>query len=137
MDETLLSRHVAFFDEACAHWTHQLIKAQSVLLGDIVRKNVPQTAGVYAIRNNGDLMYIGKSGNLRVRICSQHLGSRKRSSTLRRKVSKHLRTDDEDKITEWLRSATIGWIELGYHGLTLAVEDCAIAKYNPPFNGYT
>lgn len=137
MDSSLLTRHIAIFDEACTHWTKELIAATPVLLGDVVRKDVPLSAGVYIIRSNSDLLYIGKSGNLRTRICSQHLGPRKRSSTLRRKVSKHLVTDDEVQITGWLRTASIGWIELGHHGLTLAVEDHAIAKYNPPFNGYT
>ena len=137
MDATRLLSHIEVLDEACAYWTQCLLDTPAVILGDVVRNDVPKTSGVYVIRNNGELLYIGKSGNLRTRICSQHLGPRKRSSTLRRKVSKHLRTDDEELITDWLRSASIGWIELGHHGLTLAVEDYAIAERNPPFNGYT
>lgn len=137
MDLLLLTRHIGLLDKAGAHWTQELIESPPVVLGDVVRNKVTQKAGVYVVRNDSELVYIGKSVNLRTRICSQHLGPRKRSSTLRRKVSKHLQTDDEDQITEWLRTTTIGWIELGHHGLTLAVEDYAIAKYNPPFNGYT
>lgn len=137
MDTSILNSHINFIEDACAYWTHNLMHTTPIKMGDIERKSVPQIAGVYVIRNNGDLCYIGKSSNLRTRICSNHLGPRKRSSTLRRKVSKHLKTDNEDQITEWLKKVTIAWIPLGHHGLALAVEDYAIVKFNPPFNGYT
>ena len=137
MDPARLSSDITAFDAACAYWSEWLVKAPPHILGEVVRTNVPPAAGVYIVRLDGDILYIGKSVNLRNRICSQHLAPRKRSSTLRRKVSKHIVTDDEELISVWLRAATIGWIELGHHGLTLAVEDHAIAKYNPPFNGYT
>ncbi|WP_372921761.1 GIY-YIG nuclease family protein [Roseovarius sp.] len=136
MDASLLSTHIQYFDDACVHWSKALIDAPHVILGEVQRSDVPVSAGVYAIRSNGNLIYIGKSGNLRTRICNQHLGPRKRSSTLRRKVAKYLNTDDEEQITAWLKTASVGWIDLGHHGLALAVEDYAIATHNPPFNGY-
>jgi excinuclease UvrABC nuclease subunit len=137
IDASILNRHIEMFDDACVYWTEALIKAQPMMLGDVVRARVPQVAGVYAVRSHDELVYIGKSGSLRTRICSNHLGPRKRSSTLRRKVSKFLNTEDEEQITQWLRTASIGWVELGHHGLALAVEDHAIARFNPRFNGYS
>jgi len=136
-DAALLASHIEFLSGVCDHWTHVLIAAEATVLGDVDRASVPTEPGVYVVRRDGAILYIGKSKNLRVRICSQHLGPRKRSSTLRRKVSKHLGTEDEGSITEWLKRATIGWLTLGDHRLTLAVEDHAIEEAQPPFNGYT
>lgn len=137
MNKALLSQHIEFLAQACEHWTRVLIGAEPISLYNVRRDDVPKIAGVYVVRHNGQIQYIGKSNNLKVRICSQHLRPRKRSSTLRRKVSKHIKTDDEEQITQWLKSATIAWLALDDHRLTLAVEDHAIEKYDPPFNGYT
>lgn len=104
-------------------------------MAGIQRTDVPRLPGVYIIRQEQEIVYVGKSNNLCNRICGNHLSPRMRSSTLRRKVSKHLSTEDESEITEWLKTAHVGWIALGDHRLTVAVEDHAITKLNPPFNG--
>ncbi len=137
MDHAILQSHCEYFDKACSYWTKELLSQSSISLNEIERNAVGNTSGVYIIRKDNEILYIGKSSNLRTRICSQHLGPRKRSSTLRRKVSKHLQTDDEQLITDWLKTTTIAWLELGHHGLSIAVEDHAITANNPPFNGYT
>ncbi len=136
MDHERLKNDIAYVDRASEYWTELLMTLPEILLSEVDRKTVPQTPGLYVIRHENTLQYIGQSGNLRTRICSQHLAPRKRSSTVRRKVSRHINSEDELLITVWLKTATIAWLELGHHGLTLAVEHHAITKHKPPFNGY-
>jgi len=133
----LLSEHIEKLHEMCEHWIGVLLTAPPCLMNRIDRDTVPKTCGLYVIRLNDEIMYVGKGSDLRRRIYRNHLAPRKRSSTLRRKVSKHIDTDDEGEITQWLRNTSVAWLELHDHPLTLAVEDYAIVKLDPPFNGYT
>lgn len=132
-----LDTDIAWLKEACMYWTGCLMTARHVLVSSLTPFDIPKSPGVYAIRHEGKLVYVGKASSLRRRILGNHLKPRLRSSTLRRKVSKHLRTIDEDALTLWLNNATIAWVDLKFHPLALAVEDYAISELNPPFNGYT
>ena len=135
VDAVLLARHIARLDEMCEHWSQVLIEAEPVAIRSLNKASVSEEAGVYIFHHDGQVKYIGKSKNLRKRICTQHLGSNKRQSTLRRKVSRHLGTDDEAFISKWLETTTVAWLPLGSHRLTLAVEDYAVEKFKPPLNG--
>ena len=88
---------------------------------------LPQVSGVYFVWNHcGDLMYVGKSKNIRRRwrgksSCSCH--------GLYLKALQHLETDNLNLLTYW--HVTYMEVDVDHLG---SVEADYITHYHPPFN---
>lgn len=137
IDSELLQGHIRELHTACEHWTRKLLEAPAIPTAMLTRESIEKVPGVYLVRCDSEIIYVGKSNNLCSRIFGQHLAPRMRSSTLRRKVSRVIKTSDEALITTWLQSTSFAWLALHDHSFTIAVEDYVILKLKPPLNGYT
>ena len=61
---------------------------------------MPDVSGIYAIYENGEIIYIGISSNLRRRLLGDHRSGDRQASSLRRNLAAFYKLDSEEKITE-------------------------------------
>jgi len=100
----------------------------------IDRKNIPNTGGVYFIKNkvNNIIEYIGKAKNLNRRINSDHISGEKKisTSTFRRKVSKNFNIKSGKDLRQYiLENYDFYTIEIDDPDIRSLIEDLLIYKY--------
>ncbi len=115
------------------------------------RRDVPTSAGVYALYRDGERMYVGKATSLRSRVGGQHRGkgASMTNSALRRNVcqllgiasaadvkARRYRTTDTDaeRVTQWLSGCEFAWIECASPAEALALETAIRVEFKPPLN---
>ncbi|MHA1723081.1 MAG: DUF6884 domain-containing protein [Candidatus Baldrarchaeia archaeon] len=113
---------------------NELLSKQSIKLGEVERKQIPETSGIYVVYEEGKPLYVGKTSNLRRRILDNHLGGNKNSSVLRKKLYEK-QFHDEDKVTRFLREKCyVKFMTIQDINLLKSLEHYAIALLNPPLN---
>ena len=116
---------------------------------DLRAKDIPTSAGVYALYRDDERSYIGKAGCLRDRVWKNHSGrgAVMTSSALRRNVAQHLgiataadikarryrpTQDEVARVRDWLDGCHIAWCECEDERLAIALETAMKAEYRPP-----
>ena len=69
-------------------------------------EQVPVASGVYVIYDNSSnqMIYVGRSKNLRVRLLQQHKSGNNRDSQFRKKIGQKHNLDDEAKISDYIKN---------------------------------
>ena len=116
------------------------------VLDDKLRDVAPDCAGVYAVFKNDKLIYIGESGNVKKRVCSDMRQTY--NHALRKYIGRELCGKDkefvdassskkfpdliEEKVNEYLKKCTVSFlpIELG----RVEFEEAMVEKHKPKFN---
>ena len=79
-------------------------------------ESLPESAGIYFVTKNRDVLYIGVSANIRSRW-------------------KHRTRSDKERF--WQSGANaISWIEVGNERDAYLLEDSLLHRYRPPLNRY-
>jgi len=91
-------------------------------------KNSPKKSGIYVIRHNDTIIYIGETGCIHDRLVHHKNGN---GSALKKKISDYFITEIPE---DYLKSCTIQYIPLLLG--RAEVEKFLIDKYNPVFNNY-
>lgn len=110
---------------------------------------IPSGPGVYALYYDGKPVYVGKAAALRSRVWRNHLrqGVSMTNSALRRNVANFLdiasaadikarryqpTAVDAKRVSEWIQSAELAWIECDSEADALALEAAMKAEWMPP-----
>jgi excinuclease UvrABC nuclease subunit len=118
-------------------------------LASLTRRDLPQNPGVYALYRAGLPQYVGKAKSLSGRFWSNHMGrgASMTNSALRRNTAELLgiaraadikarryRTtaEDAERITEWLRSCDVAWVECASEADALDLEKAMKREWLPP-----
>ncbi len=112
----------------------EFISSEMFELATLRRKDIPGKQGIYAIYSpESKLVYVGSTSNLRSRIYTNHLKGNVRSSTLRRKLIKRLKSEEE--VSRFLESCSIRFLAIDVSGRELkSIEHFFIAILNPLLN---
>jgi excinuclease UvrABC nuclease subunit len=110
---------------------NRILATQEVPLSEV---SLPKSPGVYMIYFDGELQYIGVSGNLKTRIKTNLLSGDRKSHTLINKLCT-LKKWDIDEVLEFLKTAaTIKFIDTETEDDAKILEDILIAMYHPLYN---
>ncbi len=103
-------------------------------VANLRRRDIPEEQGIYAIYSpENKLVYVGSTSNLRSRIYTNHLKGNARSSTLRRKLVKRLKSEEE--VSRFLESCSIRFLAVEMSERELkSIEHFFIAILNPLLN---
>ena len=93
-------------------------------------KGITLKGGVYLIRRNNKIIYVGKAVNLHRRINSDHISGeiKNSTSTVRRKISKNYGILHGQKMREWMSECKFSTFEIEEPSLRGLVEDYLIYK---------
>ena len=82
----------------------QLLSQPTYSFVDATSKEVPKLSGVYLIRNSTtkEIIYAGRSKNLRIRLLQQHKRGNIGGSQFRKALAQRYNLDNEPKITEYI-----------------------------------
>ena len=112
----------------------KLINSEEISLKNLSSSEIPKEAGVYLILNKKEIIYIGKSDNLRRRIISNHLKGDVIASILRKKIKRIYLLKDEKDISQWIKNnCSVKFMRLKGRDISL-LEHFAIAVLNPILN---
>ena len=92
-------------------------------------KNFPETQGVYLVRKNSKIIYVGKGKNLKRRINSDHISGDKdgSTSTFRVSVHKKWKIPFGKEIRNWIiQNCKFSYIEIPDADLTSLVESLLV-----------
>lgn len=91
-------------------------------------KDISLYGGVYLIRRNGKIIYVGKAKNLSRRINSDHISGelKNTTSTVRRKVTKKFYIPHGNKLRQWMSECSFSTIEINNPDLRTLVESFII-----------
>jgi excinuclease UvrABC nuclease subunit len=110
---------------------NRLLATQEVPLS---KASPPKSPGVYMIYFNGELQYIGSSGNLKERIKTNLLSGNKESHTLINKLCT-LKNWSIDEVRNFLKTAaTIKFIDTETEDDAKILEDVLVAIHHPYYN---
>jgi excinuclease UvrABC nuclease subunit len=110
---------------------NRLLATQKVPLS---KASPPKSPGVYMIYFNGELQYIGSSGNLKERIKTNLLGGDRESHTLINKLCT-LKNWNIDEVRNFLKTAaTIKFIDTETEDDAKILEDVLVAIHHPYYN---
>jgi excinuclease UvrABC nuclease subunit len=110
---------------------NRLLATQEVPLS---KASPPKSPGVYMIYFNGELQYIGSSGNLKERIKTNLLGGDRETHTLINKLCT-LKNWNIDEVRNFLKTAaTIKFIETETEDDAKILEDVLVAIHHPYYN---
>jgi len=111
-----------------------LLSKEKIQLNNNPGKIFPKKGGVYIVWEENRHIYVGKSSNLKNRICGNHLSGNKRGSTLRNKLLKK-RFSDENEVSEYLRDkCSIQFIEIEESSYRSFFEHFVISVLKPEYN---
>lgn len=117
----------------------KLLAAQCLPFDSALRRAVPDQAGIYRIlRHQSDWrtsVYVGKSIDLRRRLCDDHFAGNRKSSTLKRKLIGGGLFPDEAAVQQFLAAQCIVQILLVPDDVERGfIEHFAIAILRPAHN---
>jgi predicted GIY-YIG superfamily endonuclease len=118
-------------------------------MDDLRAADVPTSPGVYALYRDSERMYVGKAGNLRERVWSNHSGRgvSMTSSAMRRNIAAYLdiataadikarryqpTAEDAAAARAWLEGCEIAWRECESEPAAVALETAMKTEYRPP-----
>ena len=98
----MLESTVASFSEKL----YQILKQPTYGFGEATAKQVPAASGVYMIYDNHpkQLVYAGRSRNLRIRLLQQHKRGNIEGSQFRKALGQKHNLNNEMKISEYISS---------------------------------
>ena len=81
----------------------ELLASQSFSFRDVIRDSVPDNAGVYVIFNeNEEIIYVGRTGNLRRRLLGDHRSGNVKGSQFRRALMQNYGFKNESEISNYI-----------------------------------
>lgn len=122
----------------------KLILKEIVSLSDVLLRkpkdnlrSISSSGGVYLIRREGKIIYVGKAKNLLRRINSDHISGENRNttSTVRRKVTRKFGIPHGKKLRQWMSECTFSTIEVSDSDMRTLVESyliCLLRKKGEP-----
>jgi len=99
---SLIENTVASYSEKLK----QILNQPVYRFAETTLRQVPAASGVYVIYDNSSnqMIYAGRSMNLRVRLLQQHKGDNIRGSFFRKKLSQKHNLDSEAKISDYIKN---------------------------------
>ncbi len=124
MDE-LIAKYRTFLDG--------LLAAPRLVFNSHLRGTVPDKSGVYRIAESHadwrSSVYVGKTGNLRRRLCDEHLTGNRRSSTLKRKLIHSGTFKDEAAVKQFLMErCVVQYLEVADESERILSEHFAVCN---------
>lgn len=118
---------------------YEFFGTQIISLNNVTPSTIPSSSGVYRIIDHSSktpsTIYIGESGNLRKRICSNHLLGNTHSSTLLRKILQTGNYTDLNGVKNYLRNnCSIQYLIIESKSERMRLEHFAIAILGPHYN---
>lgn len=118
------------------------------IIADLLREDIPKSAGVYALYKDDESIYVGKAAVLRDRIWKNHCGRGRvmNGSALRRNIAEHLQiassadiktrryqpsAQEVARVRNWLDGCEIAWIQCDSERTAAQLEADFKAEYVP------
>jgi len=113
----------------------EILSTQSFSFKDVTPNQVPKKAGIYIIFNeNNEIIYIGRTKNLRRRLLSDHKIGNIKGSQFRKALMKNYNFKNEKEISNYIQKCAFKFKEIENSIERIRLEYFAIAILAPFLN---
>ena len=129
--ETIIFKHKALLQK--------LLDKSANSFDNQLQGKLPTQGGVYRIFENGETwqnsIYVGKTNNIRRRVYKNHFMGSRQASTLRNKLARSFKYENESDINQYLQdNCLVQFLVISEDDNRTSLEHFAVAILHPKYN---